>query len=203
MQDVMDRETTNEIEPDEGYGIVSKATMGAAAGAVGVWALDRADWRMWKHEDEEARLQTNAVRPYGEPPAHVLVSKAEAVLGLEPTPQQHEVAGDAVHYGIGIAPAAAYAVLRHHLPGRGPLRGAFFGLGLFLIQDELINAATGVGAKPREYPWQAHARGLVSHLVYGVVTEVVLNMMDRSVRARRAGSETGGQPKGKPRAIRR
>jgi hypothetical protein len=202
MQDVSDRETTNETGPDEGYGIVSKAVIGVAAGAVGTWALDRTDWRMWKQEDEEARLQTNAVRPFGEPPAHVLVSKAEKVLGLKPTPEQHEIAGDAVHYGIGIVPAVAYAVVRHKLPGGGPARGALFGLGLFLVQDELVNAATGVGAKPREYPWQAHARGLVSHLVYGVVTEVVLNMMDRSVRARRIGAETGGEAQGQPRAIR-
>lgn len=201
MQDVLDREAT-QTEPGDGYGIVPKALMGAAAGAVGTWALDRTDWRMWKHESEEARLQTNAVRPEGEPPAHVLVSKAEKALRLNPTPEQHEIAGAAVHYGIGIGPAVAYSILRDRLPGRGPVRGALYGLGLFLMQDEAVNAATGVGADPRKYPWQAHARGLVSHLVYGVVTEMVLNLMDRSVRARRPGVETGGEPQGRPRAIR-
>ncbi len=201
MQDVLDR-ATNETEPGEGYGIVSKALIGAAAGAVGTWALDRADWAMWKNESEDARLQTNAVRPNGEPPAHVLVSKAEQMFGLNPTPEQHEIAGVAVHYAIGIGPAIVYSILRDKLPGHGPVRGALFGLGLFLIQDEGVNAATGLGAKPQDYPWQAHARGLVSHLVYGVVTEMVLDFMDRSVRASRPGADTGGEPQGKPRAIR-
>lgn len=202
MQDVLEREPQTQTETGDGYGLVSKAMMGAAAGAVGTWALDRTDWRMWKHESEDARLQTNAVRPFGEPPAHVLASKVEQILGLEPTPEQHEIAGAVVHYGIGIGPAIVYSMVRDKLPAEGPVRGLLYGFALFLLQDEGVNAATGVGAKPQSYPWQAHARGLVSHLAYGVVTEMVLNVMDRSVRARRAGVETAGEPQGKPRAIR-
>jgi hypothetical protein len=207
MDEVLERapETHPHIhsEPGDGYGLVSKALMGAAAGAVGTWALDRTDWRMWKNESEDARRQTNAVRPFGEPPAHVLVSKAEKALGIETTPEQHELAGVTVHYGIGIGPAVAYAIVRDKLPGRGPARGLLYGLGLFLLQDEAVNAVSGVGAKPNRYPWQAHARGVVSHLVYGVVTEMALNRMDRALRSRRVGDGTGGEPQGKPRAITR
>lgn len=202
MQDTLERKPETQSEPGDGYGVVSKALMGAAAGAVGTWALDRADWRMWKHESQDARLQTNSVRPFGEPPAHVFVKKAEQTLGLNPTPEQHEIAGVAVHYGIGITPAIVYSIVRDKLPGEGPVRGLLYGLSLFLLQDEAVNAATGLAAKPQKYPWQAHARGLLSHLVYGLATEMVLNLMDRSVRARRPGVETGGEPQGKPRAIR-
>lgn len=206
MEDVLERAPKSEpesSEPGDNYGPVSKALMGAAAGAVGTWALDRADWMMWNNESQEARLRTNAVRPFGEPPAHVLVTKAERALGIEPTPEQHELAGAAVHYGIGIGPAVAYAVVRDKLPGPGPVRGLLFGFGLFLLQDEAVNAATLVGARPDRYPWQAHARGLVSHLVYGLVTEMVLNGMDRSLRSRRGGADPGSEPQGRPRAIRR
>ncbi|HVM38147.1 MAG TPA: hypothetical protein VM265_07160 [Sphingomicrobium sp.] len=207
MEDVLERSPETKLEtssePGHGYGVISKALMGAAAGAVGTWALDRADWRMWNNEGEDARLQTDAVRPFGEPPAHVLASKAQRASGIESTPEQHELAGVAVHYGIGIAPAVAYAVVRDKLPGRGPARGLLYGLGLFLLQDETANAVTGLGAKPNRYPWQAHARGLISHLVYGVVTEMVLNGMDRSLRSRRDGAETHGEPQGRPRAVRR
>lgn len=202
MQAVLERGPRTQSDAGGPYGAVSKAIMGVAAGAVGTWALDRADWRMWKHESQEARLQTNAVRPFGEPPAHVLVSKAERMLGLDPSPEQHEIAGVVTHYGIGIGPAIVYSLMRDKLPGDGPVKGLLYGLTLFLLQDEVVNAATGVGAKPREYPWQAHARGLVSHLVYGIVTEMALNYMDRSVRSRRPAAETAGEPQGKPRAIR-
>ena len=206
MAEVLEREaqtqTDTQTETSDVYGLAAKALMGAAAGAVGTFAIDRADWAMWKAVGEDARLRTNSVRPYGEPPAHVAVHKLEEKFGLRPTPEQHEIAGVALHYGIGIAPAIGYALIRDKLPGEGPVRGLLYGLGLFLMQDEAVNSASGLGAKPKDYPWQAHARGLISHLVYGVVTEMALNYMDRSVRSRRPGSETGGEPQGRPRAIR-
>lgn len=182
-------------------GPVSKALMGAAAGAVGTWALDRTDWFLWDHVvDEDAKAETNRVRPYGEPPAHVAVHKAEERLGLDPTPEQHEIAGVAVHYGIGIGPAVLYALGRDKLPFSGVPRGLLYGLGLFLIQDEVLNSASGLGAKPQKYPWQAHARGLISHLAFGVATELMLNFMERSVSARRLGPASGSQAQGAPRA---
>jgi hypothetical protein len=45
------------------------------------------------------------------------------------------------------------------------------------VQDEGLNAASGLAADPRKYPWQAHARGLAAHLVFGVVTNAVLNLL--------------------------
>ena len=56
--------------------------------------------------------------------------------------------------------------------------GTLFGLGLFLVHDEGLNTITGTGAKPQEYPWQAHARGLIAHLVYGLVLEGTMRMID-------------------------
>lgn len=182
MQDTLDR-----TAPDEGLdqiGITGKVLIGAAAGAVGTWALDRADWRMWNNESAEARQQTTSVRPGGEPPAQVLAGTIEKTFGLDASPEQHELAGDAIHYGLGIAPAVAYALYRDRLPGTGPARGALFGLGLFLAQDEGLNTLTGLGADPRRYPWQAHARGLVAHLVYGVVTELALDLADKGLKRR-------------------
>lgn len=171
----------------EGYGPAAKMLMGGAAGVAGTWALDRADWFMWRNVDEDARARTNRVRPNGEPPAHVVASKLEQALSLNPTPQQHEITALAVHYGIGIAPAIAYALVRDKLPISGVPRGLLYGLSLFLLQDEILNSVTGLGASPRKYPWQAHARGLVAHLVYGVATELMLELMEKSVNARRQG----------------
>ncbi len=155
--------------------------MGMVAGAIGVWALDRADYFMWNREDPETRARTRAVRPHGEPPAGVVVSEVEEATGRELSDQQHDGAQQLVHYAIGVGPAAGYALLRDELPVRGPARGLLYGLGVFLLQDEGINAVTRLGAKPRDYPWQAHARGLVSHLVYGLTTELALNAMERAL----------------------
>ena len=157
---------------------LAKALMGAAAGAIGVWALDRVDWFMWNRMDEADRERTRAARPSGEPPAHVAATKLEELTGVELSERAHATAGDAVHYSIGIAPAIGYALLRDKLPFDGPVRGLAYGLGLFLMQDEALNTATGLGGRPGDYPWQDHARGLVAHLVYGLTTELTLNLME-------------------------
>jgi hypothetical protein len=201
MQDQMELQRDEQPDgADKGYGMAATALMGAAAGAVGTWALDRTDWLMWNHEDEEAKARTNRVRPHGEPPAHVTVSRMEKLFGIEPTPEQHEIAGVVTHYGIGIGPAMLYALVRDKLPGRGVARGLLYGFGVFVVQDEILNSGSGLGAKPKDYPWQAHARGLFAHLAYGVATELMLNFMEKSVKARRLGPASGSDAQGLPRA---
>ncbi len=177
------RHSDGRAAPDNPNNVLM-AIAGAAAGAVGVWALDRVDWFLWNHEDEGARAQTTTVRPGGEPPAQALVTKIEKATGKALSPDTHETVSQAVHYSIGIAPAIGYALLREKLPGNGVARGALYGAGLFLLQDEVLNTVTGLGTKPQRYPWQAHARGFVTHVVYGVATEVVLNLLDNAVRKR-------------------
>ncbi len=105
----------------------------------------------------------------------------ENATGRELSEGQHEAAQQLVHYSIGVGPAAAYALVRDKLPGRGPLRGLLYGFGVFLVQDEVLNAGSGLGADPRECPWQDHARGLVAHLAYGVTTELALNAMEHAL----------------------
>ncbi|GGC66248.1 hypothetical protein GCM10011504_50260 [Siccirubricoccus deserti] len=159
-------------------GIAADMLLGAVAGAVGVWVMDRVDWFMFRHEDPEARWRTQAVRPGEMDPAHVMANKAaEAAIGAELSPPQPHPAGVAVHYAIGIGPGALYGALRERAPVVGTGRGLLYGLSLFLVHDELLNAATGLSADPRRYPWQAHARGLVAHLVYGAVTDAVLDLL--------------------------
>jgi hypothetical protein len=71
---------------------------------------------------------------------------------------------------LGIMPGAVYGALRDRAPYVGAGRDGLRGLALFLVQDEGLNALLGLSGPPRRYPWQAHARGLVAHVVYGVVT---------------------------------
>lgn len=168
----------NKDEPRTTGETLAIAFMGIAAGAIGVWALDRVDWFMWDREHDETRSRTTAARPGGEPPAQALVSRLEDATGRALSPVAHETASQAVHYAIGIGPAIGYALLRDRLPGRGIARGAAYGAALFVAQDELLNTATGLGGKPTDYPWTAHARGIVAHTVYGVVTELVLNAFE-------------------------
>lgn len=42
--------------------------------------------------------------------------------------------------------------MKGRVPGVGADRGLLYGLGLFLIQDELVNAAAGFSANPKTIP---------------------------------------------------
>ncbi len=135
------------------------------------------DWFAYNHESEEARQRTIAARPNGMDPAHLVADKMTVGEITQPHP-----AGIAVHYSLGIAPGALYGALHQTVPGLSVGRGSLFGLGLFLMQDEGLNAVTGLSGKPQQYPWQAHARGLAAHMLYGVVMDSIVRLAKRAVR---------------------
>lgn len=161
---------------------------GAVAGAAATVALDRLDWFMWNNLSPETRQRTRSVRPDGLDPGHVIARKAARAMGTEIEPRgrdnQHP-AGVAVHLALGMAPALACAALRDRTPSLTAGGGTLFGLGLFVIQDEGMNTVSGLGARPSEYPWQAHARGLIAHLVYGAVLEGTMRLLDGPPKRRR------------------
>ena len=154
---------------------------GAAAGAVAVWAMDRVGWWLWDREDPGALARERAARVEGMDPAHVAANRVADALGRPLTPRQPHPAGVAVHYAIGVGPAMAYAALRRRWPALRAGRGLAYGLGLFLAVDEGVVPALGLASGPAAYPWQSHARGLVSHLVLGVATDVTLDALDRAL----------------------
>lgn len=102
------------------------------------------------------------------------------MMGKELSPPQPHPLGIMTHYSLGIGPGALYGALRHRMPALTMGRGTLFGFGLFLVQDEAINALTGLSGKPQDYPWQAHARGLVAHVIFGSVTDTALTVLDRA-----------------------
>ncbi len=103
--------------------------------------------------------------------AHALGTK------LGPHKPHEHPAGLVVHYALGIAPAALYSAFRGRTSLLSAGRGSLFGLGLFLIQDEGLNTFLGVAADPRRYPWQAHVRGLIAPLLFGITVDTTLNLM--------------------------
>lgn len=182
-------------------GLLTDALIGAAAGALGVWVLDRLDWFMWKRESPETRRQTTTARPNGEPPAHVVATKVEEAIGVD-APAHNEVgqriehldtkglwkdphyaAGAAVHYSLGAGPGALYSAIHEKIPLPSPVRGALYGLTLFVSQDEIANTVSGLAGKPGQYPWQAHARGLFQHIAYGIVTDAAITLVKRQLRS--------------------
>lgn len=164
---------------DDGLGAaLLKGTVAAVAATV---VLDRLDWFMWNRLGPETRRQTRSVRPQGLDPAHLTARKIARALGrdIQPRgPDNQHPAGVALHLATGMVPALAYAVLRTRAPSLAAGGGTLFGLGMFVLKDEGLNTVTGLAAPPGRYPWQAHARGLIAHLVHGAVLEGTMRLLD-------------------------
>jgi hypothetical protein len=185
--------------------IVLDALAGAAAGVAAVWVMDRIDWFNFRRglDNSRTRQQTKQARPDGMDPAQVLAAGTADQAGLALTRRQLDTAGLIVHYGLGMVPAALYGALRGRVAYLDAGRGSLFGLGLFLIKDEGMNAALGLSGRPQDYPWTAHARGLVAHLAYGLVTDALCRAVSEPSGIRDARSPAGkgsasGQPEAKP-----
>jgi len=152
---------------------------GALAGAAAVWFMDQVGWFLYQHEDPQAVQQEKEARVDGLDVAHVAANKLANAAGTHLSPRQPHPAGIAVHYALGIVPGALYGPLRQRVPALSAGSGLAYGLGLFLMNDELLNPLLGLASGPTAYPWQAHARGLISHLVVGVVTDAGIDVLDR------------------------
>lgn len=150
---------------------------GLMAGVAGTWTLDRIDWFFYDREPEWSRRRTRQVRPGGEDPAHALATRLERLAGVRPSRSTHEAVGLLIHYLAGTLPAGLYGALRPHTPG-GALQGLAYGLVGFL-GDLYGSPASGLAAPARAYPKRVHARSLVAHLAYGLVTELVIQALER------------------------
>ncbi len=157
---------------------LAKLIAGTLGGVVGVWALDRVTWRLWDLEPRALLAREEAARPGGEDPAHVMARRAGNAMGITLS-EQRNAAGFAVHYALGAAPGALYGLARASSARPSLMRGALFGIALFVVQDELANTVMHTAGRPSDYPWQAHARGLIGHIAYGVTLEAALVAFDR------------------------
>jgi uncharacterized membrane protein YagU involved in acid resistance len=78
-----------------------------------------------------------------------------------------------VHYAFGATMGAVYGVLAELVPAASRGRGAVFGMALWLGADEALVPTLRLSKPPTHYPLSTHARALVAHVVYGLVTDGV------------------------------
>jgi len=157
--------------------------LGAAAGALATVALSGVTSTMYAREDRLARWREEQARG-GKSAYEIAAEKAAGLAGIDLSREQRARAGLAIHYGIGMVSTAFYAAVRHQLPAPAVARGLGFGAALWLIADEGANPLLGLTPGPRAFPWQAHARGLVGHLVFGLAAEGALSVADRFLGSR-------------------
>ncbi|WP_341208335.1 DUF1440 domain-containing protein [uncultured Sphingomonas sp.] len=95
---------------------------------------------------------------------------SEAVEGRPVTQKHRGSAGSALHYALGAAIGAGYALAVRQWPDLAKGWGVPTGLATMLLLDDLLVPAAGWGPWPKaEVPGNAY--GLASHLVFGITLE--------------------------------
>jgi hypothetical protein len=141
---------------------------------------------LYDREDPAAlALEKEAHREIGADdmgPASLAARKINQNLQLRLTRVQTDRLSNIIHYGLGAMPGAFYGILISRNKKIGVGHGFLYGLGLFLINDELLSVQLGLANKPRKYPWQAHARGLAAHVALGVATYWGIQALNKAFR---------------------
>ena len=145
---------------------------GAVAGAAAIWVADKLDQAIYDAGGPEGVRKTEAARPGGMDPAHVLARRAADAVGVDVGDPKDNPAGHTIHYGIAAGMGALYGLLRGMAPGVTTGRGALFGFAMFIVQDEIGNTLMGTAGNPLNYPIRDHARGAAAHTLFGIVTDL-------------------------------
>lgn len=151
---------------------------GGVAGAFGVWVMDVVTWFLYRRQSKVTIAKEKMARKLGKDPAHAAARHMARLVGSDAARSEPNAGGIFVHYLLGIGPGAAYAKLRHSSPAVTAGRGAVWGAGLYVLNDLVMGRLLRLTGPQRRYPWQAHARGVVGHVVLGVTTHAVLEALD-------------------------
>jgi hypothetical protein len=139
--------------------------IGLAAGLVATAIYGVAQEALYRSTPRHVRRREERVRPA--PSSEVAAEKTAAGLGYALDERQRDLAGTAVHYGLGAAWGPVYGLLRRHGRMQPFGAGVLTGATLSIIVDEGLSPALGFSAPNRSYPVLTHLRGVLNHLAYG------------------------------------
>lgn len=119
-------------------------------------------------------------RTHGEPePPEVL---ADRVSGRTLSGTPKTVAAETIHWGFGALAGTAYGVLAEFYPAATAKEGASFGLTLAALTHEGALPALGLSAEPEHQTAREHTSEMITHIIFGVTTEVVRSIVRRLLR---------------------
>ena len=147
--------------PDSRPDPLRGAIAGVAAGLAAAFAMNQFQ-KLWPQESADK----------GDPATVKAANKASRTATGKPVPEPaKDIAGEAVHYGLGAALGVGYGILAEYWPQATAGLGTAFGAVTALALDEAAVPAMGLGEAPWKTPPATHAYGMISHIVFGLVTE--------------------------------
>jgi putative membrane protein len=108
-----------------------------------------------------------------------LVQRVDAETHREMSYPQEPVAADAIHWSFGGLAGATYGVLVELSPATAAWRGAAFGLAVNRLTHEGALPLVGLSAPVERPTPQQRYSDRATHVVYGVVTELVRRAVRR------------------------
>lgn len=159
---------------NEGTGakLLRGALAGAVAGAAGSFAMDRSQAAvsaLSSSDDDEPATQQAAD------------AIGEQLTGSDVPEADKPLAGQAIHYALGVGLGVAYAVAAEFRPAVTKGYGTAFGIGTATLLDQGAVPAVGLG----DPPWKAGPATTIyayaSHLVFGGMTELVRREVRRTL----------------------
>jgi hypothetical protein len=162
--------------------VLADLALAPVAGYLGTKAMEPVGSWLYEHESQASREREEAARPG--PPYRIAAQKTTALLGLNLSDAALDKAALAFHYGLAISWAPTYALLRRRT-ALGPVAaGLASGAAMSVIVDEGLTPALGFSAPNRAYPLAAHARGVASHLAFGLALAAVTETAWTTLRRR-------------------
>ena len=167
-------------------GVVADLVKGAIAGGVATWALDRAADAI----EGRGRLGS-AVHDFitgddgesgagdeGRGPRHEGADTPRPRRRIRSGPPRPPRRSSPVRWALGIGAGAVYGVVRPRVPFLSRSERMGFGSSFFVLIDEGLLSGLGFEPPPAAFPWNAETRGLAGHIVFGVVADATLSLLD-------------------------
>lgn len=163
-------------------GMIRDATIALASGYLGTRAMDPTTVMLQEMASDSDKRQEKDVSPgvaYD-----VAARKISEWVGLHLSNDGLKLLSAGLHWSIGLSAGVLYVTLRRRT-SLGPIAaGLLSGLVLWAGVDEGLNSLLGFSAPPARYPLGTHIRGVVGHIVLGLVTagsaETLSNVSQRS-----------------------
>ena len=108
-----------------------------------------------------------------EPPEVLADTLSEKIAGHELAATPKAVATETIHWAFGAAVGAAYGGLAEFHPAATAREGATFGMTLMALTHEGALPAMGLAAEPADQTTREKSSEMVTHVIFGIVTEVV------------------------------
>lgn len=168
-------------------GICKGMIAGAIGGAAGAWAMNDllphpapqkaskgGRGRTSKAVGSKAQHAKQQSAGGGEEPTvKVAEMTSRKLFDHELTEQEKQVAGPAVHYGMGMSLGAIYGGLAELWPNVKIGMGMGYGMAVWALASETALPALSLSPPPTQVPVQKHADTLSAHVCYGLTLDFV------------------------------